>query len=154
MQGTSSVSAGELADLLNPDKASASKRLAQSGVVSDATLDALLDRRHLVAARGPAAGARTGAAGAAAGGPAHGGSGKAAKGKKGVTSKAKGRKAEEDGEAEGAESKRDGEGWSLAAALPYPPEGVGYEVVLDKGRQAVGGLDRIDAAGEEGEEKE
>ncbi len=147
------MSAGELADLLNPDTASASKRLAQSGVVSDATLDALLDRRHLVAARGAAAGVGTGGAGAAHGGSSKGKEEKAAKGQKRGASKVKGKKAQEDGEGEGAESKREGEGWSLAAALPYPSEGVGYEVVLDRGRQAVGGLDRIDAAGEgEGEE--
>ncbi|PNH08241.1 hypothetical protein TSOC_005240 [Tetrabaena socialis] len=97
---TTSTSAAELVQLLNPDRRSGDT--AQSGDLSDAAMHKLLDRSHLQQAH-----ARQQQAVAA------------------------------------------GEDWAAGGGgappmPPYPLVGVGYEVVVDEPRKAVGGLQRIE----------
>ncbi|KAG2437780.1 hypothetical protein HYH02_011155 [Chlamydomonas schloesseri] len=124
-------SAEELAALLNPDRAS--DDLAQSGVVSDAVLEQLLDRSHLAAAHEASQQQVQGGAAAAAAAGGDGGAAKKAGGKGG-----KGGKAAAEKPAAMAV------GPDGTPVLPYPAVGKGYEVVVDGPRRAVGVLDTID----------
>ncbi|KAG2441560.1 hypothetical protein HXX76_003181 [Chlamydomonas incerta] len=111
------TSADELAQLLNPDQHTGDT--AQSGVVSDAVLQQLLDRSHLAAAHA----ANQQEFAAAAGGGA------------GAAKKAGGK---------GGKVEKPAVGPNGAPVLPYAAVGVGYEVVVDGPRRAVGVLDTID----------
>ncbi|KAG2499485.1 hypothetical protein HYH03_002432 [Edaphochlamys debaryana] len=139
-QSTSSTSAAELAALLNPDRRSGD--VAQSGAVSDETLQRLLDRSHLAQAherQQQQAGGAEAPPSAEAAGPKAGGKkgGAAGKGKKGEPKQGPAGAGAEAG-------KQQAEGPPMP---PYPLVGVGYEVVMDEPR-GQGLMGRI-AGGEE-----
>lgn len=119
------MSAAELLSLLRADFSM--EDVPQSGVVSEETLDQLLDRSWMVEEDKEADGSKAAAAAAAAGpsgGQAAAGSSKAGKSRGGKLSRSS--SADKVAAAEGGET-------AGAAAskgnLPYPTSGVGYEVV-------------------------
>ncbi|KXZ55083.1 hypothetical protein GPECTOR_3g239 [Gonium pectorale] len=148
LQTTSSTSADELLQLLNPDRRSGD--LAQSGVVSDDILRQLLDRSHLM----PPLPQPVAAAEAGPGPSAAAAGGKQARGGK------RGGKAAKDAAAAApaaaAPAAPSGSEPPVGPAPPpYPLVGVGYEVVVDEPRRAVGLLNTIEgdvgeAEGDEG----
>ncbi|GFR46138.1 hypothetical protein Agub_g7654 [Astrephomene gubernaculifera] len=112
LQTTSSTSADELAQLLNPDRRSGD--LAQSGVVSEEMLQKLLDRSHLAAAHEQ-------------------------------QQKKLAQQAQAGSQQKGKEEEDKAGGESRGPPLPpYPLVGVGYEVVVDEPRRAVGLLQTIE----------
>jgi hypothetical protein len=108
------MSAADLLQLLRADFSM--DDMPQSGPVSDETLEALLDRSWMEGGRKQAAAAT----GEEERGGAKAGSSKAAASRR----KARGAAADEAGPSIAGARGADG-----LAALPYPPSGVGYEVV-------------------------